>query len=54
MKRLKAGQPKKFGVLTKTVSVRVPANKYDHYKKVFKLFVESKENNIVNELLQSN
>jgi len=35
----KPGQPKKFGVDSRILSMRVPANKYNHYKEVFKNFL---------------
>lgn len=38
-----AGQPKKFSEKTATVSIRVPESKKEHYSKVFKYFVASKE-----------
>lgn len=45
-----AGQPKKFGEKTATVSIRVPESKKDHYKKVFNYFVASKELKDVSEI----
>lgn len=42
----------KFSEESTTVAIRVPKSKKEHYKKVFRIFVESKENNIVNEMLQ--
>lgn len=45
-----AGQPKKFGEKTATISIRVPLSKKDHYKRVFNLFVESKELKDVKEI----
>lgn len=37
------GQPKKFGSNSRILSLRVPANKYEHYKKVFRDFVNVSE-----------
>jgi len=45
-----AGQPKKFGEATTTIAIRVPLSKKEHYRKVFKIFVESKEIKQVNEI----
>lgn len=38
------GQPKKFGSNSRILSLRVPANKYEHYKRVFKNFLDVGEN----------
>jgi hypothetical protein len=43
-KKAKPGQPKKFGSVSRILSLRVPANKYEHYKQVFKNFVNVGEN----------
>lgn len=51
-KRPKAGQPQKFSEESATVAIRVPKSKKEHYKRVFRAFVESKEIKHVTELLQ--
>ncbi len=54
LKRPTAGQPPKFSEESATVAIRVPKSKKEHYKRVFRAFVEAKEIKNVTELLQIN
>jgi len=49
-----AGQPKKFSEPSTTIAIRVPFSKKEHYKRVFKIFVESKEIKQVLEISEIN